>query len=281
MKVIPSEIYNKDYYLNVCLGSEEFKKSMGQDISPDIKNLLKRIPLRRNATVLDLGCGRGDISIYVSKKVKKVVGIDYSEDAIKIANSIKQKLQKKSQEKISFIRVDATKINFSENEFDCVIALDIFEHLTKSQLNLVLKQISKILKPEGILFVHTGANKKLYDFTYRYYTYPINYLLTSLDMFLKGKQYEKLPKNPRTLYELEQHINEPTYSYLSGLFKKYNFSGSIATEIGYIKHGNSVKTHLYNFLIALYPVSKLYPLNTLFAWSFICSMKNKKRKNYV
>lgn len=278
MKAIPSEIYNKDYYFNVCLGSEEFKRNKGQDIAPQLKKLLKNIPLKLSSNILDLGCGRGDVSIYISKRAKHVIGIDYSEEAIKIANSIRKTLPKKNQEKVTFIRVDATKMNFKENEFDCVIALDVFEHLTKSQLNLVLKRLSKILKPEGILFVHTGANKKLYDSTYKYYTYPMNSLLTTIDMLLKGKKYPKLPKNPRTQYELDQHINEPTFSYLKNVFGRNAFAGTITTEIGYIKKGSSLKTHLYNFLIALYPLSKVYPLNTLFAWSFICTMKNEKKK---
>ena len=43
MKSVDPKIYDKKYYLNVCLGSEEFKKSNGRIIHDRWKNYLKNL----------------------------------------------------------------------------------------------------------------------------------------------------------------------------------------------------------------------------------------------
>jgi hypothetical protein len=105
---------------------------------------------------------------------------------------------------------------------------------------------------------------------------PVNKTLTWIDKKIKGISYDSLPDNPRTKYEEEQHINEPTYFYLRKLFKEFRYEGHMHIDIGCLKEGTSLRTRLYNFAIALYPLSKLFPLNIFFGWAFICVMKNKK-----
>lgn len=76
--------------------------------------------------VLDLGCGNGAVADDVSKKAKKVIGIDISEENIRMA---KEKYQKKN---LKFIQGDATSYDFSEldiQKFDEVILSNVLEHI--------------------------------------------------------------------------------------------------------------------------------------------------------
>lgn len=276
MKKILSTIYDKNYYLNICLGSDEFKKSAGQALSKSVKKILSRLIISEEDTVLDLGCGRGDITLYLAKKAKKVIGIDYSKDAILLARSVQKKSSPTLQRKVNFMKMDVENLKFKENSIDIVVAIDIFEHLTKEQLEKVMKQIKFMLKPDGVLFIHTGTNRILYDYTYRFYIHPMNILLTTIDKVVFRKSYEPLPKDPRTHEEKIQHVNEPTYFYLKDLFSRYQFQGLIQTNIGYIKKTNSIKGFVYNFAITFHPLSKLFPLSTLFGWAFVCNMRNVK-----
>jgi ubiquinone/menaquinone biosynthesis C-methylase UbiE len=276
MKKIDPSVYDENYYLNVCLGSEEFKKSGGKSINTEIKDMLKDVPLKKDMRVLDVGCGRGDINLYIGRKVKESVGIDYSKTAIKIANNIKKDLSNELSKKLSFKLMNATNLDFEDNYYDLVIAIDIFEHLTPKELSKCISEVKRVLKPNGILFVHTGTNKLLYDVIYKNYTLPLNKFITKLDKKIFSKNYPSLPKDPRTKEEKKQHVNEPTYKSLQTLFSNNNFDGKIKTRVGYIKKGNSVKTKIYNFLIALYPLSFFYPLNRYFGWAFICIMRNRK-----
>lgn len=281
MKTVNPNIYTEKYYLSECLGSCEFTESGGKKIHPQLVKMLSKIKVQKRMHVLDIGCGRGDITMYLAKKAKEAIGIDYSSHAIKIAQKAKKSFPDKIQENVKFYKMNAKKMRFADNYFDLIICIDVFEHLYPKELQLMMGEIKRVLKPKGTLFVHTGTNPILYDYTYKYYILPMNKLLTWLDKKLKKRSYDSLPNDPRTLIEKEQHVNEPTYHYLSKLFKKSGFSGDIHIEIGYIKPVKNLRTRLYNALIALYPISKYYPLNLLFGWSFVCSVKNEKKPTLI
>lgn len=276
MKSVSSKIYTKDYFYRVCLGSQEFKKSKGKMVHPTVKKLLDTIPLSTSMTVLDAGCGRGDTTAYLAKKVKKAYGIDYSKDAIEIANELRESLPDKRKKSIQFKQANIKKTSFQNNTFDVIVCIDIFEHLYKEELAIAMKEVKRILKPDGLLFVHTGVNKLLYDVTYPWYIYPVNRFLTWIDMHVKKTTYPSFSRDPRSIEEKEQHVNEPTYFYLQSLFRMNGFRGSIKTEIGFRKEGTGLRTYMYNFLLTLYPLSKLPPLSYLFGWAFICNMRNSK-----
>lgn len=101
--------------------------------------------LRKDDVVLDLGCGNGQNTIKAARKVKKVIGIEYNSEMIKIAKSTKQK-------NVVFRQADLEKkVEFKENKFDVVLLLDVLEHLHNR--NLVLMEIKRILKPKGKLLL--------------------------------------------------------------------------------------------------------------------------------
>ncbi len=276
MKTIPSTVYDKDYYTKVCLGSSEFNQTHGKNLAGEVKELLSIIDVRKNDTILDIGCGRGDITINLGKRAKMAIGIDYSKDGITLANRAKKTFPDTIKKKIEFYEMNATKLDFDDNFFDKVIALDVIEHLNKQEMKKMMQEVKRVLKPNGIFFAHTGTNKILHNYTYPMYIRPINNIIRAFDRIFFNKIYDALPKDPRTDAEHIQHINEPTFFYLKSLFNEYGFAGTIKTKVGYIKNKKSTKHALYNLISALYPFSKYFPLNILFGWAFICTMKNIK-----
>jgi 2-polyprenyl-3-methyl-5-hydroxy-6-metoxy-1,4-benzoquinol methylase len=276
MRSVNPKIYTRDYYFSVCLGSEEFKKSNGTVIHSRLIKLLGTIPLKENVKILDIGCGRGDISHFFAKNGYTTVGVDYAPEAIRIAKGIKKKASQSVKKKLSFYLMDVKDLAFKDNTFDIVICIDVLEHLYPEEVEIALNEISRVTKNDGIIFIHTGANKVLYNKVYPFYILPMNKLMTMLDQLIKKKSYASLPKDPRTEEEKNQHVNEPTYYYLNNLFKRHNLAGKINIEIGFLKEGKGIRTKLYNFFVTLYPVSKVTPLNRLFGWVFVANLKNKK-----
>lgn len=276
MKSINPKIYDKNYYLTICPGSEEFKESGGKKLHPRLEKLLQQIIIDKSTKILDVGCGRGDITLYLGRNAKEAVGIDYSEEAIKLANSTKKNFPLTIREKVYFKVMNVRTLSFPDNYFDIVVCIDVLEHLYREEVEKAMREIKRVLKKDGILFIHTGTNKILHDYTYRYYIFPFNKLITKIDGFIKGYAYNSLPKDPRTIDEKKQHVNEPTYFYLKNLFSKFKFEGKIKTEIGYIKPIKSIKTIIYNAAIAFYPLSTIYPFSIIFGWVFICKLKNNK-----
>ena len=274
---IDSKIFDRNYYYNICLGSEEFKKSNGYELNQKVKNMIDRLELKPYMRVLEVGCGRGDTSLYISKKVRSVVGIDYSNDAIKIAYESRAKFSKKIRAKTKFYRMKANKlIKFDDDEFDFVIFIDTLDHLNNKELEETMSEIKRVLKPNGKLFIKTCSNKILLNLTYKYYIYPLNKLVTSIDKKIRRIEYEALLKNPRIKEAEIQHINEPNYFYLKKIFKKFKFNGKIKSQTGFLTDDKGIRSKIYNYIVTFYPVSKFFPLSIFFAGTFSVTLTNKK-----
>lgn len=103
--------------------------------------ILHQIP--GNSKVLDLGCGDGNVSqLYVERKGCKVIGIDISGSALKLA-----------REKIEALCGDLndTLLPFKDEVFDAVTVVDVLEHLI-NPLSL-LSETHRLLKPGGRLIL--------------------------------------------------------------------------------------------------------------------------------
>jgi len=275
-KRVDPAVYTKEYYLKTCLGSEEFRKSYGIKSHSRVNDLLSQVNIKQGMKILDIGCGRGDYSFYCAQKGAEVIGADYSKDAIEIANLALQKQEKKVRDNIVFMQIDAKDMHFNKDQFDLVISIDFFEHVIKEDLELIMQKLSKCLKKDGLLLIHTEANKIYLDFTHKFYSYPISSALILMNRILNGTSYPNIPREARNELHKVQHVNEPTYYYLRKLFKRHKFVGKIYPKVGYLKSSLSWKDKAYNFFVLLYPLSSFFPLHYLFAYHYVCIMKNTK-----
>ena len=109
------------------------------------------VSLVKGKRVLDLGCSDGYGSFLLSRKAKKVVGMDIDHQAINLA------VQKYQSRNLSFLVADALKIS-RMRKFDLVISLQLIEHI--SDTDSYLNQIKKILKKGGKAIFST-PNKQM------------------------------------------------------------------------------------------------------------------------
>src|SRR4030042_5466049 len=169
MKRVNPKHYTRRYYLNECSGYKEFNETGGEKLEPRLDTIVREFPSVRNARVLDIGCGRGELALWLVKHGANYVdGIDYSENAIKLANKIKNKQNRKIANNINFIKLDATDIDQLNKKYDLVIMTEVYEHLYKEELDIVFSKIKKLLKENGVLYLHTSPNKLFVDYFYRY-----------------------------------------------------------------------------------------------------------------
>jgi 2-polyprenyl-6-hydroxyphenyl methylase/3-demethylubiquinone-9 3-methyltransferase len=108
--------------------------------------------------ILDIGCGGGLLCEPLSKLGAKVVGIDASEKNIKIAKIH----AKKSGLKINYYCASPENFIYKE-KFDVILNMEIVEHV--QDVNLFLKESSKFLKKDGIMFIAT-LNKTLKSYIF-------------------------------------------------------------------------------------------------------------------
>lgn len=279
MRRVNPKVYTKKYYLSDCTGYQQFKKSFGKDLEPRLRELIKVFSIKEGMRVLDIGCGRGEMVIFAAKNKAEAVGIDYSKSAIYLANLGKNRQSEEVKNKISFKVMDAKKLSFSDSTFDMVILTDVVEHLYPEELEMVFKEIKRVLKKSGLVIIHTAPNKLFNDIFYRFYSYPLGMIVVSLWNFITRRRYPCIarPRDLRTDSHTVMHINEPTYFSLRNLYNEFKFSWTIeSTNITAKKPILGFKDRIFNFIVFIDPFSRKFPLNILCGSDFISVLKNSK-----
>ncbi len=111
----------------------------------------KMLQNRTGINVLDLGCGEGlgDLLISQSCDCESIVGIDFMEDDIRWAN------ENIASEKMKFLNKNFIGVDVFHGMGDCVVSLDVIEHIPKEQETEYLETICLNLKPEGVAIIGT------------------------------------------------------------------------------------------------------------------------------
>lgn len=131
--------YTYSPYLHINLGHHY------RYLLPSLNKILP--PPKKLIKILDLGCGNGSFTNYLTQQGFKATGLDPSESGITLA--------KQNFPDIEFIQGDIYNLPFSqlENQFDYIISIDVIEHL---YLPRIMPQVAKrCLKPHGKLIITT------------------------------------------------------------------------------------------------------------------------------
>ena len=101
----------------------------------------------RNGRILDIGCGSYPYFLETTK-FKEKYGID---------PSINLSLVRGSKIVLKKMKLGKTTLSFKNDYFDVVTMLAVFEHIDNDDLQLILKEIYRILKKNGIFIITTPA----------------------------------------------------------------------------------------------------------------------------
>jgi len=115
-----------------------------------VLQLLEKFNTNRGR-ILDIGCGTGKMLEELKQSGWEVEGIDKS--VLTQKECLKRGLKIK-------IADAAEKLPFKHNYFQAVLALDFLEHVQDDQK--VVREIKRVLKPNGIILVSVPAYPKLY-----------------------------------------------------------------------------------------------------------------------
>ena len=99
--------------------------------------------------MLDLACGSGFGTNILCSAVKKSIGVDNDPKVIDQANKAYQ------TSRVEFLTGDVLNLSFESESVDAVVAFEIIEHVSPKVL---LKEISRVLKPGGIVCLSTPQN---------------------------------------------------------------------------------------------------------------------------
>lgn len=149
-----------DFYGVNLLRSQYFSFHSGRYILDYISHYVKLDGLK---SILDFGCGPGYLLEQLVKMMVsgKCYGLDFSKASI-------GEINKKLRNVPNFggaIYIDKLPSSFENNSMDMVISVEVIEHLDDMQLLDMLKEIYRVLKPNGYVVITTpnkedlGANR--------------------------------------------------------------------------------------------------------------------------
>ncbi len=146
--------------------------------------------------ILDVATGTADVAIEMTKRLSpdKIIGVDISTEMLEIG---RKKIKKKGLEHLIELKEgDSEKLPFEDNTFDAItVAFGVrnYENLAKG-----MKEMNRVLKPEGQLMVLEFSQPKMFPFKQLYHFYFKNIL-----PFI-GRFTSKDPKAYKYLYESVQ-----------------------------------------------------------------------------
>ena len=104
---------------------------------------------RPGERALDLCCGTGDVALALARQGLEVVGLDFSEPMLAVANA--RTKARSPGAAIQFLRGDAQQIPFPANSFDIVTISYGLRNLADWQLGL--REMQRVTRPGGRILV--------------------------------------------------------------------------------------------------------------------------------
>jgi 2-polyprenyl-3-methyl-5-hydroxy-6-metoxy-1,4-benzoquinol methylase len=142
-----------------------------------------------------VGCGEGFLLNYLPAQVENYLGIDYSEEAIRLAKDPKVSRSQDPKKIISikFQKESVYELPFADNSFDLVTCLEVLEHLENYEK--AMQEIKRVAKKYVILSV---PHEPWFQ----------------MSNFLRGKYLKSLGNHP-------EHINKWNPKQFKQLISRY------------------------------------------------------------
>ena len=204
---VGSDAYD-DKWLSSAWGEQANEVFLRQELCnprPRIVRALELANIQSGQVVLDIACGRGEIPALAARIGAFAVGIDFSTASLGFANKVRnsQKIHM-SKGSMELLQADACFLPFKDKSFDRITMLDIVEHLLPHQVELMLSEVARLLKPGGFAVIHTLPNSWVYNVTFP----------------LLHKLWKKIPADPRGPIDRKIHVNEQNLPKLHRSLKR-------------------------------------------------------------
>lgn len=104
----------------------------------------------KNKSVLDISCGEGYGSDFLSQSAKAVVGVDVSGESIQRAS------RRYVRDNLTFLVGQAGAIPIEEDHsFDVIVSFEAIELIDEVEQRGVLTEVKRLLSPKGVFIIST------------------------------------------------------------------------------------------------------------------------------
>ena len=140
----PLKQYSCAYFKNENESLEKAQKNK-------INHIIKKLNIKENSKVLDIGSGWGHLSMEIAKQAKcQVTGVTLSENQFKYSSAKAKELNLGNQ--VQFKLMDYREF---KEKYDRIVSVGMFEHVGRKFYKTFFNKIFEIMKDDGIALLHT------------------------------------------------------------------------------------------------------------------------------
>ena len=117
-----------------------------------VKHILRKMNLNEGQTLLDIGCGWGELILTAAKKYKvKALGITLSTEQ---CDTVKNRIKEEGLEELVEVQlIDYRSIK--DRKFDRVVSVGMLEHVGKDHLDEYFSHVNQLLTDGGLSLLHS------------------------------------------------------------------------------------------------------------------------------
>jgi SAM-dependent methyltransferase len=135
------------------LQNEQDFAAHGTDIYRSLTTASSK-PLSEFSSILDFGCGCGRLARMFKGHPGRIAGCDIDARHVEWVNN-----------NLEFMEAKISKVNppipYIDNEFEAIISISIFTHLTEQSQDQFLSELHRVCMPEGRLFLTVHGKRAL------------------------------------------------------------------------------------------------------------------------
>jgi SAM-dependent methyltransferase len=175
------------------------------------------LPRDKEARILDLACGVGEFVIFCQRRgYRNAAGVDVGREQLELGRGLGAENLVEA-EAVGFLRTHP-------EEFDLIVATDLLEHLTKTEVLELLDGCYGALRPGGEIWVATPNNQTVVSLhQYADFTHETGFTPSSLVQVLRVAGFEDprvYPKGPVAI-DLRSAIRRVLWAILALCIRAY------------------------------------------------------------
>ena len=193
----------------------------------------KLLHLDGGSSILDFGCGAGELLIYYAPNYDNVVGVDFSSSML---DEAKKKVTEQRYKNVRLIEADDKKVwNELTTSFDRITATQVLQYLTFEQIDNFIANASYHLNNNGKMAFFDIIDPRSYVlWKIGFFSEKIHYwkLLTTIFVGLCDRVFISLNKSPVDIigyshspHEIEKIANKHGFEmeYIKSVYYEYRY----------------------------------------------------------